>query len=49
MPLVDDAGKLVAVVAIDDVMAELGSQLAFLSDAVRGETRRFHHAGLAPR
>jgi len=49
IPLVDDSGRLVAIVSLDDVVAELTAELASLSDAVRTEMRGSHPAALQRR
>jgi CBS domain-containing protein len=46
IPLVDDSGRLVAIVTLDDVIAELSSELTHLGDAVRVEMRAFHRRSL---
>ena len=49
IPLVDETGRLSAVVSLDDIVAELASELAHLSDAVRREQQPFHHRSLERR
>jgi CBS domain-containing protein len=46
IPLVDDRGRLTAIVSLDDVMAELNSEFAHLSAAVRTELRPYHRRSL---
>lgn len=49
IPLVDRGGEFVGLVSLDDVVAELSSQLAHLADALRVEMRAYHHTALERR
>lgn len=46
IPLVDGGGRLVAIVSLDDVVAELNRELGHLTHAVRSEQRPFHRRSL---
>ncbi len=49
IPLVDGSGRLVSIVTLDDVIAELNNELTHLADAVRVEMRSFHRHSLERR